>query len=154
MKLEINKKDSYALPKKELARVLDGASEEDLKVLLLLCAISEDGTVDQWQCAVYYNGANGTKNPFMPKDAYADFEDRIKIIAGEAKVSPEKAKKILEATYFYPPAHHSYVASICGRACDTACYMHLEEQGKLSKKFKRPFRTREEWKFDIKDFEL
>ncbi len=46
MKLEINKKDSYALPKKELARVLDGASEEDLKVLLLLCAICEDGTVD------------------------------------------------------------------------------------------------------------
>ena len=29
-------------------------------------AIAEDGTVDPWQCAVYYNGANGTKNPFMP----------------------------------------------------------------------------------------
>ncbi len=117
-------------------------------------AISEDGKVDPWQCAVYYNGANGTKNPFMPKDAYSDFEDRIKIIAGEAKVTPEKARKILDATYFYPPAQHSYTASICGRACDTACYMHLEEQGKLKKKFKRPFRTREEWKFDIKDFEV
>lgn len=116
-------------------------------------AISDDGNVDNWQCAVYYKGANGTKNPFMPPNAYADFEDRIKIIAGEAKVTPEKAKKILEATYFYPPAQHSYVASICGRACDTACYMHLEEQGKLNKKFRRPFRTREEWKFDIKDFE-
>lgn len=116
-------------------------------------AISDEGNVDAWQCAVYYKGANGTKNPFMPKDAYADFEDRIKIIAGEAKVTPEKAKKILAATYFYPPAHHSYTASICGRACDTACYMHLEEQGKLNKKFRRPFRTREEWKFDIKDFE-
>ncbi len=89
----------------------------------------------------------------MPKDAYADFEDRIKIIAGEAKVTPETAKKILDATFFYPPAQHNYTASICGRACDTACYMHLEEQGKLLKKFKRPFRTREEWKFDIKDFE-
>lgn len=116
-------------------------------------AISDDGNVDNWQCAVYYKGANGTKNPFMPKDAYADFEDRIKIIAGEAKVTPETAKKILDATFFYPPAQHNYTASICGRACDTACYMHLEEQGKLTKKFKRPFRTREEWKFDIKDFE-
>ena len=29
----------------------------------------------------------------------------------------------------------------------------IEEQGKLTKKFKRPFRTREEWKFDIKDYE-
>ena len=117
-------------------------------------AISKDGKVDPWQCAVYYNGANGTKNPFMPKDAYSDFEDRIKIIAGEAKVTPEKARKILDATFFYPPAQHSYTASICGRACDTACYIHLEEQGKLTKKFKRPFRTREEWKFDIKDFEI
>ncbi len=116
-------------------------------------AISDEGIVDNWQCAVYYKGANGTKNPFMPKDAYADFEDRIKIISGEIKVTPEKAKKILEATYFYPRAPHKYTASICGRACDTACYMHLEEQGKLEKKFKRPFRNREEWKFDIKDFE-
>ena len=77
---------------------------------------------------------------------------RIKIIAGEAQVTPEKAKKILDATFFYPPAQHAYVASICGRACDTACYMHLEEQGKLTKKFKRPFREREEWKFKIEDY--
>jgi ferredoxin len=115
-------------------------------------AISEEGKVDPWQCAVYYNGANGLKNPFMPPDAYAEFEDRIKIIAGEAKVTPEKARKIIDATIFYPPAQHSYTASICGRACDTACYMHLEEQGKLTKKFNRPFRTREEWKFKIDDF--
>ncbi len=115
-------------------------------------AIKEDGSVDPWQCAVYYNGANGLKNPFMPADAYKDFEDRIKIIAGEAKVTPEKARKILDATFFYPPAQHAYTASICGRACDTACYIHLEEQGKLTKKFKRPFREREEWKFKIEDF--
>ena len=115
-------------------------------------AIKENGSIDPWQCAVYYNGANGLKNPFMPPDAYKDFEDRIKIIAGEAKVTPEKARKILDATFFYPPAQHAYVASICGRACDTACYMHLEEQGKLTKKFKRPFREREEWKFKIKDY--
>ena len=116
-------------------------------------AISEDGKLDEWQCAVYYNGANGTKNPFMPPDAFADFEDRIAIISGEAKVSPERAREILKNIYFYPPAQHAYQCSICGRACDMSCYAHLEEKGVLSKKFKTPFRRREEWKFDIKDFE-
>ena len=115
-------------------------------------AISENGEVDPWQCAVYYNGANGTKNPFMPPDAFADFDNRLEIIAGEAKVTPETAKKILDNIFFYPPAQHAYQCSICGRACDTACYMHLEEKGVLNKKFNRPFRTREEWKFGIEDF--
>ena len=49
-------------------------------------AIADNGLVDPWQCAVYYNGANGTKNPFMGPDAYAEFENRLEIIAGEAKV--------------------------------------------------------------------
>lgn len=115
-------------------------------------AISEDGEVDNWQCAVYYNGANGTKNPFMPYDAFPDFENRIEIIAGEAKVTPETARKILDQIWFYPPAQHAYQCSICGRACDTACYMHLEEKGVLNKKFKTKFRDREEWKFSIEDF--
>ena len=116
-------------------------------------AISDDGRVDPWQCAVYYNGANGTKNPFMPPDAFADFENRIEIISGEAKVTPEVARKILKNIYFYPPAQHAYQCSICGRACDVGCYVHLEEKGLLSKEFKTPFRKREEWKFKIEDFE-
>ena len=115
-------------------------------------AIAEDGTVDPWQCSVYYNGANGTKNPFMPPEAFPGFEDRLAIIAGEAKVDPETAKKILDNIYFYPPAQHAYQCSICGRACDVACYIHLEEKGVLTKKFKTPFRKREPWAFDIKDF--
>ena len=94
-------------------------------------AIDENGNVDAWQCAVYYNGANG----------------------GEAKVTPETARKILDHIYFYPPAQHAYQCSICGRACDVACYVHLEEKGLLTKKFAAPFRKREEWHFDIKDFE-
>lgn len=116
-------------------------------------AIAEDGTVDAWQCSVYYNGANGLKNPFMPPDAFKDFEDRIAIISGEAKVTPETARKILQNIYFYPPAQHAYQCSICGRACDVKCYMHLEEKGALTKSFKTPFRKREEWKFKIEDFE-
>ncbi len=116
-------------------------------------ALDDNGNLDPWQCAVYYNGANGTKNPFMPPDAFSDFENRIQIIAGEAKVTPETAKNILDHIYFYPPAQHAYQCSICGRACDTACYMHLEEKGVLTRKFHRPFRSREEWKFKISDFQ-
>ena len=115
-------------------------------------AIADDGTVDPWQCAVYYNGANGTKNPFMPPEAFADFDNRLEIIAGEAKVTPETAKKILDNIYFYPPAQHAYQCSICGRACDMACYSHLEEKGVLTKKFKTPFKKREDWKFDLESF--
>ena len=115
-------------------------------------AIAPDGKVDPWQCAVYYNGANGTKNPFMAPDAFADLENRLEIIAGEAKVTPETARKILDKIYFYPPAHHSYPCSICGRACDVACYVHLEEQGLLTRTYKTPFRKRAPWAFSVEDF--
>lgn len=111
-----------------------------------------NGKRDDWRCAAYYNGANGQKNPFMPPDAFKDFPDRLKIIAGEAEIDEEKAKKIIDNIWFYPPAQHSYPCSICGRACDTACYRHLEAKGVLKRKFNRPFRSREEWKFDLKDF--
>lgn len=115
-------------------------------------AIDENGNVDNWQCAVYYNGANGTKNPFMPPEAFAEFENRLEIIAGEAKVTPETARKILDKIYFYPPAQHAYQCSICGRACDVACYNHLEAKGVLKKKYKTPFKKREDWQFSIDDF--
>ena len=115
-------------------------------------AIDENGNVDPWQCAVYYNGANGTKNPFMPPEAFEKFDNRLEIIAGEAKVTPETAKKILDNIYFYPPAQHAYQCSICGRACDMECYVHLEEKGVLTKKFKEPFRKRQPWCFGIDDF--
>ena len=116
-------------------------------------AIGEDGSVAKWQCAVYYNGACGLKNPFMHPCAYQDFEDRIAIISGEAKVTPETARAILKQTYFYPHIQHGYQSSICGRACDRNCYVHLEEKGVLTKSFQTPFRKREEWRFDIEDFE-
>lgn len=115
-------------------------------------AIDKDGNVDNWRCSVYYNGANGTKNPFMPPHAFEDFDDRLEIIAGEAEITPERAKEILDAIHFYPAIKHNYTPSICGRACDMACYIHLEEKGVLKKKFNTPFRKREEWRFDLNDF--
>ncbi|MBR0460277.1 MAG: hypothetical protein IJJ26_13665 [Victivallales bacterium] len=109
-------------------------------------AIAPDGTLDCWRCAVYYNGACGAKNPFLPANAFPDEPDRTAIIAGEAKISPERAREILDEIHFYPGMKHSYPASMCGRACDTECYIHLEEKGVLTRKFKTPFRIRPEWK--------
>ena len=109
----------------------------------------KSGSRDPWQCAVYYNGANMTKNPFMPEDAFADDPERLAIITGACELSPERAKEILAQLVFYPTIKQSYRASICGRACDTACYVHLEEKGILNKKFLTPFRKRPEWKLAI-----
>ncbi len=115
-------------------------------------AIDEKGNIEPWQCSVYYKGANGTKNPFMSPDYFEEFDNRIEIIAGEAKVTPETARAIIDAMRFYPPAKHSYQSSVCGKACDMECYIHLEEKGVLTRKFKTPFRKREPWQFDINDF--
>ncbi len=116
-------------------------------------AISKDGTLDPWRCAVYYNGANGSKNPFMPPDAFFGFDNRLDIIDGTAEFDSEGAKDILDNIYFYPPAKHYYRSSICGRACDRACYIHLEEKGVLTRTFKKKFREKEDWKLSTKQFE-
>ena len=116
-------------------------------------AIADDGKLDSWRCAVYYNGANGSKNPFMPPEAFSDREDRMDIINGTAQFDSEEAQEILRDIYFYPPAKHSYRTSICGRACDRACYIHLEEKGLLKKNFVRKFREKEDWKLSTKQFE-
>jgi len=108
-------------------------------------AISDKGDIDRWQCAAYYVGANMSKNPFMPGDAFADDPERLAIIAGEAKLTPERAKEVMDQIMFYPPVKHAYVSSICGKACDRACYIHLEEKGVLKKNFLTTFRKREEW---------
>lgn len=112
-------------------------------------ALDKEGKRNDWQCAVYYNGANRSKNPFMPENAYSNFPDREAIMDGTARFTgPEDAGKVLDASLFYPNIKHSYISSICGRACDTACYIHLEQQGKLTRSFKQNFRIRPEWKLE------
>ena len=114
-------------------------------------ALSENGQRDLWQCSVYYKGANRKKNPFMPAKAFENLEDeeRIAIISGEANLTPQRAREIIDMMGFYPPMKHGYITSICGRACDTACYVHLEEKGVLTKKFKSNFRKRPVWELPI-----
>lgn len=106
---------------------------------------------DNWQCSAYYIGANRSKNPFMPPDAFDGDPEKWALIAGEAALSPERAREIIDRLIFYLPVKHGYQSSICGRACDTGCYIHLEKKGVLTKRFKTPFRKRPEWKLTLED---
>ena len=112
-------------------------------------AIDPDGKLDRWQCAAYYVGANGTKNPFMPSYAFENEPDRKAIMKGEVRLLPERARQIIDQVNFYPPIRHAYCSSICGKACDTECYVHLEAKGALKKKFETPFRKRPEWSLSV-----
>lgn len=109
-------------------------------------AISDCGERNIWQCGAYYRGARRAKNPFMPADAFADIPYREEIMRGEHELSPEESIEVMRNCYFYPPIKQGYASSICGRACDMACYAHLEKQNKLVRKFKQPFHKRPEWK--------
>ena len=116
-------------------------------------AISDEGKLDTWRCSVYYSGASGEKNPFMPPDAFEGYDNRMEIIRGTAEFSPEEAREIMSDIYFYPAAKHQYKTCICGRACDRACYIHLEEKGVLTKSFHKKFREGDDWKLSLKQFE-
>ncbi len=112
-------------------------------------AIAPDGTLNRWQCAAYYVGANASKNPFMPSYAFEHEPDREAIMKGEVQLDSKRARKIIDQVNFYPPIRHAYCSSICGKACDTACYIHLEKKGALKKKFVSQFRKRPEWKLSF-----
>jgi ferredoxin len=105
--------------------------------------------LDTWQCAAYTQGANMQKNPFMPKDALKGMPDRMDILTGEKRLSKDQAKAVMDQLVFYPLFRHNYAMSVCGRACDRACYSHLEEKGLLKRSFINKFRDKDEWKLDI-----
>ena len=111
-------------------------------------ALDDEGRRNVWQCGAYYRGACMAKNPFMPPDAFGDLENRRKIMEGEVQLDREEGIRVMERCIYYPPIKQGYASSICGKACDMACYIHLEQQGKLNRHFSQPFRKREEWFLD------
>ena len=110
----------------------------------------DDKVKEPWQCAAYYAGANMSKNPFMSQNAFPHRTDRLEILNGKKQLTSEESREVINEISYYPPIMHSYISSICGNACDRACYIHLEEKGVLNKKFVNKFRTRDEWLLDVK----
>ncbi|MBE6688956.1 MAG: hypothetical protein E7588_06725 [Ruminococcaceae bacterium] len=92
-------------------------------------AIGENG-VDSWQCSVYYRGAHKS-NPFMAEDFLADNPEKEAIINGEKRFDSGSANDIYPKLRFLPNTHFGYVPCLCGKSCETVCYEHLKEEGKL-----------------------
>lgn len=92
-------------------------------------AIDEKG-VDTWQCSVYYRGAHKS-NPFMTDETLKNHPEREAILNGEKRFDAEEAQKIYPELNFLPKTHFGYVACLCGKSCETVCYKHLKEQGKI-----------------------
>ena len=90
----------------------------------------DEGGVDSWQCSVYYRGAHKS-NPFMTEETLEGHPEREAIINGEKRFDAESAVEIYPKLNFLPKTHFGYVACLCGKSCETVCYKHLKEQGKI-----------------------
>lgn len=92
-------------------------------------AISEDG-LDTWQCSVYYRGAHKS-NPFITDDFLKDHPEREAILNGEKRFDKESATEIYDKIKILPNTHFGYVPCLCGKSCETVCYKHLKEVGRI-----------------------
>ena len=92
-------------------------------------AISDNG-VDSWQCSVYYRGAHKS-NPFITEDFLDGNSEREAILNGDKKFDRESAEKIYPELKFMPNTHFGYVPCLCGKNCETVCFKHLKEVGRI-----------------------
>lgn len=92
-------------------------------------AVSDSG-VNSWQCSVYYRGAHES-NPFMTEDFLREHPEREAILTGRKRFDRDSAAQIYPHLQFLPPTHFGYVPCLCAKACETVCYQHLKEVGKL-----------------------
>lgn len=86
-------------------------------------------------CSSGYCGANPHYNPFAPEDF--DMKEALKTPYGASKVPYNSSS----TSIFHLPG-----AVEGARGCIRACFIHLEETGKISNQFKNPFRKRAPWK--------
>jgi len=92
-------------------------------------AITESG-LDSWQCSVYYRGAHKS-NPFITDEFLKDNPERELILKGEKRFDSKSANEIYDKLKFLPNTHFGYVPCLCGKKCETVCYKHLKEAGRL-----------------------
>lgn len=89
-------------------------------------AIDRNG-LDTWQCAVYYRGAHRS-NPFMKDDFLRDEPERDAILNGAKRFDAESARALYPKLDFLPGRATGYAPCLCGRACDFACWKHLQQK--------------------------
>ena len=121
----------------------------------------EDKTI-QWaeldteRCSACFQSATKELNPFLSEKEGEGIDKLISMPPGE-----ERTRALAEygggwglgrntpySTAGWESYHHP--GAMCGaRGCQRACFIHLEEQGKLKNKFKRPFRMRKPWRLEV-----
>ena len=129
-----------------------GAIPEDRTVKVTIAGRElEWGELDVLKCSIGWQAASPEFNPF----ADAKIADLMKAVLDDGRPEEERAAFARYAAgrmrqdFPYSRAgwdsfHHP--GAICGgKGCVRACMIHLEEQGKLSNRFKRPFRIRDPW---------
>ncbi len=90
MKIEIVNKDGKLLPYKELIRSIDGASENDAKVLALLCCFANERVVDTDECRDMVKEILGLDN--------GEFESAVAFWRGAKVIKISKSTKKEEKT--------------------------------------------------------
>ena len=83
------------------------------------------------------NFSNNVKG--VIKDAFTDetlknHPEREAVLNGEKRFNAQEARAIYRDLDFLPYSINGYVGCLCGKACDYACYTHLERNKKLCKK--------------------
>ncbi len=91
--------------------------------------------LDEVKCSSGYQGANPHYSPFTPEDY--DVEEALKHPYRAVELPYNKAS----AGMFHLPG-----ALEGARGCIRACFIHLEETGKIKNVFKHPFRKRKPWR--------
>ena len=92
-------------------------------------AIDKNG-LDTWQCSVYYRGAHKS-NPLITDDFLKNNPERDEILNGTKRFDKESAEAIYSSLKILPNTHFGYVPCLCGKKCETVCYKHLKEVGKI-----------------------
>lgn len=109
------------------------------------------GALAEWDCFHGYMGSNRETNPFLPPDAFDEFPNTAKILAGEARLSPEQTLAVQQVLRRYYGPAGGYNSALCGgRGCLRACMVHLEATGRLSNRFETPFSKRPPWRLEAR----
>jgi epoxyqueuosine reductase len=115
----------------------------------------EWGKLDEEKCACVYQTGSPEYGPFMDDEtaekvrtltAMPPGDERSEMIAYEGGMW-SLGRKTPYSVNAWESFHHP--GTVCGaRGCQRACFIHLEEQDKLSNKFHLPFRIRQPWKLE------
>ncbi len=93
--------------------------------------------LDETKCSSGYSGANPHYSPHTPEDY--DMEQALSRYYGVGDISYNAAS----SSMFHLPG-----ALEGARGCIRACFIHLEETGRIKNLFHSPFRKRKPWRLD------